>query len=204
MGFAMRVGRSILVLTLFASTGGCYYGSDYPSAGAWNATAVEQPQRVRFFYGYVIDVRGVPVSYEPSARFEPNWEPEGRGLIPVVQQYPAPPPDPRPSGYENPCPNRICQGVEYTVMLDKATSSPDELLQLGQHPAVIVVQGIAWTEQPLPKRTRVVVRMVNNSAAEVMAAANLPQSVGGINVANALSADDPPPATPLGSTSRTR
>jgi hypothetical protein len=192
-------GRTFnLGLGAFRQHGGCYYGSDYPSAGAWNAAAVEQPQRVRFFYGWVVEVRAVPVIYEPRARFEPNWEPEGRNLIPVVQQYPAPTPDPRPPGYENPCPNRVCQGVEYTVILDKSTSPPDEFLQLGQHPTVIVVQGIAETQAPIPQRTRVVVRMVNNSAAEVMPAANLPLSVGGINVENALSAgrsalaDDPP------------
>lgn len=186
----MRTGRSILALVLLASMGGCYYGSHYPSAGAWNAGAIERPQRVRFFYGYVVDVRAVPVIYEPRARFEPNWEPEGRDLVPVVQQYPAPDPSPRPPGYEDPCPGRVCQGVEYTVMLDKPTMPADEFLGAGQHPAIVVVQNIAETERPMPKGTRVVVRMMNNSA-EVMAASVLPRYVGGTNVENALS--DPPP-----------
>jgi hypothetical protein len=141
---------------------------------------------VRFFYGYVVDVRAVPVVYGQRARFE-NWEPQGRELIPIVQQYPASTPVARPPGYEDPCPNRVCDGVEYTVMLDKSTTPPDEFLQLGQHPAVIVVQNIAQTQAAMPKGTRVVVRMVNNSAAEVMAATILPGSVGGVNVENALS-----------------
>lgn len=77
-------------------------------------------------------------------------------------------------------------------MLDKSTTPPDEILQLGQHPAVIVVQNIAQTQAAMPKGTRVVVRMVNNSAAEVMAATILPGSVGAVNVENALSAGPMP------------
>jgi hypothetical protein len=192
----MRSGRSILALVLLASTCGCYYGSNYPNSGAWNAAAVQQPQRVRFFYGYVVAVQAVPVVYESRARFEPNWEPQGRELIPIVQQYPAPTPTSRPPGYENPCPNQVCQGVEYTVMLDKSTTPPDEFLQLGQHPAIIVVQNIGQTEAPMPQGTRVVVRMINNSAAEVMAATTLPRLVGGTNVEQALSAGPMP--VPLG------
>jgi hypothetical protein len=50
---------------------------------------------------------------------------------------------------------------------------------------------------PAPLKTpRVVVRMINNSAAEVMAATTLPRSVGGIDVENALSAGPMP--IPLG------
>jgi hypothetical protein len=176
----MRVGRSILALALLASTGGCYYNSNHPNAGAWNDEAVQQPQRVRFFYGYIIDVRPVPVVYA-SPGFV-HWEPQGRELIPIVQQYPAPTPDPPPPGYEDPCPNRVCKGVEYTVMLDRPTTPSDEFLQLGQLPAIIELQNIAQTEVPLPKRTRVAVRMVNNSAAEVMPATSLPESVGGIKI----------------------
>src|SRR5436309_2546218 len=69
---------------------------------------------------------------------------------------------------------------------------PDEFLQFGQRPAVIVVQNIAETQSVMPKRTRVVVRMVNNTAAEVMDASILPASVGGMNVENALSAGPMP------------
>ncbi len=202
----VRRCRSIMALLLVASTGGCYYGSYYPNAGAWNATVVERPQRVRFFYGYVVDVRTVPVVYEPRARFEPNWRPEGRDLIPIVQQYPAPASISLPPGYENPCPNRVCEGVEYTVMLDKSTMPPDEFLQFGQHAAIIVVQNIGQTEAQMPEGTRVVVRMINDSAAEVMAATTLPRYVGGIKVEDALSAGPmpiplnyrpPPPVPPI-------
>lgn len=181
----MRVERSILALVLLASTGGCIYNSNYPNVANWDAAAVQQPQRVRFFYGYVIDARTMPVVYNSRAQ---NWEPQGGQLIPIEQQYPAWTPSSRPPGYEDPCPNRVCPGVEYTVMLDKSTTPPDEFLQLGQRPAVIVVQNIGATQAPMPKRTRVVVRMVNNTAAEVMDATTLPGSVGGMNVENALSA----------------
>jgi hypothetical protein len=185
----MRVGRSILALALLASTGGCIYNSNYPNVANWDAAAVEQPQRVRFFYGYVVDVRAMPVVYNSRGQ---NREPQGRQLIPIEQQYPAWTPSPRPAGYEDPCPNRVCPGVEYTVMLDKSTTPADEFLQLGQRPAVIVVQNITETQAAMPKGTRVVVRMVNNSAAEVMAATILPGSVGGMNVENALSAGPMP------------
>ena len=198
----MRVGRSILALAFVASTGGCYYKSNYPNAGAWNDAAVQQPQRVRFFYGYIVEVRTVPVLY---GRRGPNWEPQGREVIPVVQEYPPPTPVSRPPGYEDPCPGRACQGVEYTVMLDKSTTPSDEFLRLGQHPAIIVVQNIAATDSAIPKGTRAVVRMVNNSAAEIMPATALPPTVGGINVEKALSAGPmpiplgyrPPPSVPL-------
>jgi hypothetical protein len=73
-------------------------------------------------------------------------------------------------------------------MLDKSTMPPDEFLHFGQSPAVIVVQNIADTQSVIQKRTRVVVRMVNNTAAEVMDARVLPESVGGMNVERALSA----------------
>jgi hypothetical protein len=188
--------RTLFARLLLAVTGGCYYGSNYPNVGAWNGAAVEQPQRVRFFYGYIVEVRGIPVVYETPARFVSNWEPQGRELIPITQQYPASTPTERPPGYEDPCPGRVCQGVEYTVMLDKSTTPPDEFLQLGQRPAIIVVQNIAQTQAALPQGTRVVVRMINNSAAEVMAATTLPRSVGGIDVENALSAGPMP--VPLG------
>ena len=85
-------------------------------------------------------------------------------------------------------------------MLDKSTTPPDEFLQLGQRPAVIVVQNIGATQAPMPKRTRVVVRMVNNTAAEVMDATTLPGSVGGMNVENALSAGPLPGAAQLSAT----
>jgi hypothetical protein len=122
MESAMTVGRSALALMLLASTGGCYYGSNHPNVGNWDAAAVEQPQRVRFFYGYVVDERSVPVIYNSRTQ---NWEPQGRELIPVTQQYPASTPETRPPGYEDPCPNGVCSGVEYTVMLDKLTTPPD-------------------------------------------------------------------------------
>jgi hypothetical protein len=185
----MRVERSICALVLLTSTGGCIYNSNYPNVANWDAAAVQQPQRVRFFYGYVVDVRATPVVYNSRAQ---NWEPQGRQLIPIEQQYPAWTPSPRPAGYEDPCPNRVCQGVEYTVMLDKSTTPPDEFLQLGQRPAVIVVQNITETQAAMPKGTRVMVRMINNTAAEVMAATTLPGSVGGMNVENALSAGPMP------------
>jgi hypothetical protein len=179
-----------LVLVLLTGTGGCIYDSNYPNAANWDAAAVAQPQRVRFFYGYVVDVRTVPVVYNSRAQ---NWEPQGGRIIPIEQAYPEIPPlFPRPPGYENPCPNRVCQGVEYTIMLDKSTTPPDEFLQLGQRPAVIVVQNITEMQAAMPKGTRVVVRMVNNSAAEVMAATILPGSVGGMNVESALSAGPMP------------
>ena len=76
----MRSHRTLLALLLLAATGGCYYGSNYPNVGAWNGAAVEQPQRVRFFYGYVVDVRAVPVVYETRPRFA-NWELPGRELV---------------------------------------------------------------------------------------------------------------------------
>jgi hypothetical protein len=117
----------------------------------WNGAAVQQPQRVRFFYGYIVEARGIPVVYETPARFVSNWEPQGRELIPITQQYPASTPTERPFGYEDPCPGRVCQGVEYTVMLDKSTTPPDEFLQLGQRPAIIVVQNIAQTQAALPQ-----------------------------------------------------
>jgi hypothetical protein len=190
MESSVRVGLSIFALVLLASTGGCIYNSNYPNVGNWDAAAVEQPQRVRFFYGYVVDVRAVPVVYNSRAQ---NWVPQGKQLIPIEQAYPETPRlFPRPPGYEDPCPNRVCLGVEYTVMLDKSTTPPDEFLQLGQRPAVIVVQNITETQAAMPKGTRVVVRMVNNSAAEVMAATILPGSVGGMNVENALSAGPMP------------
>lgn len=194
----MHIGRTIALIALLAvvagGTSGCYsrYGSFYPNAGVWNAAAVQTPQRVRFFYGYIVDVRRVPVAYHPRARFEPNWEPEGRHLVQVLQQYPEPTPVVVPPGYRNPCPSRVCEGIEYTVMLDKATMPPDQFLHYGQHPAVIVVQNIAQTEAPMLKGTRVVVRTVNNSSAKVMAAATLPRFVGGINVESALSAGPMP------------
>jgi hypothetical protein len=185
----MRIGRSALAFVVLASTGGCIYQSNYPNVGNWDAAAVEQPQRVRFFYGYVIDERTVPVIYNSRTQ---NWEPQGRQLVPVTQQYPAPTPETRPPGYEDPCPNRVCSGVEYTVMLDKSTMPPDEFLRFDQHPAVIVVQNIAATQSAMPKGTRVVVRMVNNTAAEVMDARVLPPMVDGINVHDALSAGPMP------------
>jgi hypothetical protein len=175
----------MFALVLLTSTGGCSYQSNYPSVANWDAVAVQQPQRVRFFYGYVVDERVLPVIYNTRTQ---NWEPQGRQLVPVTQQYPAPTPETRPPGYEDPCPNRACPGVEYTVMLDKSTMPVDEFLQFGQSPAVIVVQNIADTQSVIPKRTRVVVRMVNNTAAEVMDARVLPESVGGMNVERALSA----------------
>jgi hypothetical protein len=141
-----------------------------------------------FFYGYVVNVRIVPVVYQTHSRIDPNWEPEGRQLVSVVQQYPAPSPPFVPPGYENPCPSRVCQGVEYTVMLDKSTMPADEFLGLGQRPAIIVVQNIAQTRSAIPQGTRVAVRMINNSAIEVIRADVLPRYVSGIDVESALSA----------------
>jgi hypothetical protein len=77
-------------------------------------------------------------------------------------------------------------------MLDNSTTPSDTFLQLGQHPAIIVVQNIANVQAPLPQGTRVVVRMVNGTAVEVLNASILPATVGGINVERALSAGPMP------------
>ena len=75
----MRVERSILALVLLARTGGWIYNSNYPNVANWDAAAVQQPQRVRFFYGYVIDARTMPVVYNSRAQ---NWEPQGGPAYP--------------------------------------------------------------------------------------------------------------------------
>jgi hypothetical protein len=192
-------------LLLLASIGGCQYGTEYGTQGgaqyltyhanaaAWNAAAVERPQRVRFYYGYVVDVRpDVRVAYA-APKSGSNWEPAGREVAQVAELSGAGPSIPlgaRVLGQPN------LQAAEYTVMLDKSTMPADEFLRYSQHPAIVVVQDIPPTEAPLFKGERVVVRVMGDSA-HVLAAAALPAIVGnGINVEQALSAGPMP--VPLG------
>lgn len=210
----MRAGTSVFALLLLTSAGGCQYGTEYGAQGgdqylsyhanaaAWNAAAVERPQRVRFYYGYIVDIRpNVRVAYFGS-NSSSNWEPAGRQVAQVAEfsgTDPSMPAGARVLGQPN------LPAVEYTVMLDKPTMPADGFLRYSQHPVIAVVQDIPPTEDPLFKGQRVVVRVVGDSA-HVLAAATLPTIVGDdINVEAALSAGPmpvpldyrpPPPAPP--------
>jgi hypothetical protein len=138
----MRSIRSLCALLLLASTSGCYqayqgYQVSYiPNAGNWNAAAIEHPQRVRFYYGYIVNARYVPVEYA-NRWVVPRWQPAGRWVTDAVEPWDA---DPDPDARALPQPN--LSAIEYTVMLDNSTVPPDRFLQPDQRPAIVVVQHI--------------------------------------------------------------
>lgn len=147
----MRWLRLGLGLGFAALLGGCSY---YPNLGSWNQAAIEQPQPVDFYYGYVISRRVVPVEYADRLP-RPHWTPDGFVAANTQQVL--------YSGWAQGLGSKpSLPAVEYTVMLDKGTTPPDPALGPGQRPSVIVVQNEQWTREGILPGQRAVIRVVGN------------------------------------------
>lgn len=173
--------RTIGLLLLLVGLGGCTTPSSVPGQPAYSPAAVEQPQRVDFFYGTVIDKRPVAVK-------SGNGGGAGIGLVPR-------PPLPaigvgfvqEPNGVtdtltlgplgiyaEGAVPD--APAVEYTILLDRKIDPPDPFLNPAQRPAIVVVQNDYASDLPPRVGERALVRVIGRSG-HVMRADQIPPGV---------------------------
>ncbi|MGH7091904.1 MAG: hypothetical protein ACREFB_00030, partial [Stellaceae bacterium] len=159
----MRVVGLLSALALGGVVGGCAYPGGQQQ---YNPVVYEQPQRVDFFYGAIIEKRQVTVGpNDASASVSIN----PRLPIPFVVGAHAGPRGPAAAEtglsvgpldvYADAAVPNV-PAFEYTVLLDKKISPPDPYLSSTQSPAIIVVQNYYPGDFPLAAGYRVFVRVV--------------------------------------------
>ncbi|HZT86742.1 MAG TPA: hypothetical protein VFA12_02155 [Stellaceae bacterium] len=176
----MSAIKSAVIVSLLSLATGCA-PAGYPKSPAYAPEVVEQPQRVDFFYGWVIAVRPVDVKFGDGGGISAGILPAPP--LPVIGAGYAQGPNWSGGGIRVGGARLFAGGVvpnvparEYTVLLDKNIYPLDPFLGYGQRPAIVVVQNDYAGDPPLPVNARALVRVIGN-VAHVMPAAAIPPAL---------------------------